>query len=213
MKPPKTLARPLTQLALGLALAGALAGCVPLVLGGAVGTAVVAADRRTSGAQLEDQGIELKAGRRVREAIGDQGHVTLTSFNRTVLISGEVASDADKAAAEAAVSRVENIRAVVNELAVGPNNTLSGRSNDVLIAGNVRARLIEARDLHANAFKIITERNIVYLMGRVTEREARRGAEVARESKGVEKVVKVFEIISEDELAQIEPDRPASAPR
>lgn len=213
MKPPKSLARPLTQLALGLALAGALAGCVPLVLGGAVGTAVVASDRRTSGAQLEDQGIELKAGRRVREAIGDQGHVTLTSFNRTVLISGEVASDADKAAAEAAVSRVENIRAVVNELAVGPNNTLSGRSNDVLIAGNVRARLIEARDLHANAFKIITERNIVYLMGRVTEREARRGAEVARESKGVEKVVKVFEIISEDELAQIEPDRPASAPR
>ena len=206
--------RSLLLTALGAAtLVTGLSACVPLMVGGAVGTALVATDRRTSGAQLEDQGIELKAGRRVREAIGDQGHVTLTSFNRTVLISGEVASDADKAAAEAAVSRVENIRAVVNELAVGPNNTLSGRSNDVLIAGNVRARLIEARDLHANAFKIITERNIVYLMGRVTEREARRGAEVARESKGVEKVVKVFEIISEDELAQIEPDRPASAPR
>lgn len=211
MKPSTPPPARITTLVLGLALAGTLAGCVPLVVGGAVGTAVVAADRRTSGAQLEDQAIEIKGGRRVRDALGEQGRVNITSFNRTVLLSGEVATDADKAAAEAAVAGVENVRAVVNELAIGPNHTLTGRSNDLLIAGNVRARLIEARDLHANAYKIVVERNVVYLMGRVTEREARRGTDVARDSKGVEKVVKVFEVISEEELAQLEAPRSGAA--
>lgn len=211
MKPSTPSPARIATLVLGLALAGTLAGCVPLVVGGAVGTAVVAADRRTSGAQLEDQAIEIKGGRRVRDALGEQGRVNITSFNRTVLLSGEVPTDADKAAAEAAVAGVENVRAVVNELAIGPNHTLTGRSNDLLIAGNVRARLIEARDLHANAYKIVVERNVVYLMGRVTEREARRGTDVARDSKGVEKVVKVFEVISEEELAQLEAPRSGAA--
>jgi osmotically-inducible protein OsmY len=178
-----------------------LAGCAPLVLGGAVVGGLMAADRRTSGAQLEDQGIELKATNRVSAIAGERGHVNITSYNRLVLITGEVATDNDKAAIEQAVGQVENVRSIVNELAVMAPTSLGSRSNDVVLTSKVKASLIDAQDLQANAFKVVTERGQVFLMGRVTEREANRASEVARSIPGVQKVIRVFEIVTEAQLA------------
>jgi osmotically-inducible protein OsmY len=179
-----------------------LSACAPLIVGGAMaGTALVATDRRTTGIQLEDQAIELKAMNRVREAIGDRGRVSVTSYNRIALITGEAANEADKAAAEQAVSRVENLRSVVNELAILAPSSFTSRSNDVILAGKVKASFVDAKDLQANAFKVVADRGSIYLMGRVTEREANRATEIARTVPGVLKVVKVFELVSEEELA------------
>lgn len=204
-----------TALLRGTAIAvlacSALSGCAPLILGSAVGSAFVATDRRTSGTQLEDQGIELKAGKRVRDAIGDRGHVSVTSYNRQVLLTGEVPTEADKAAVARAVAGVENVNKVMDELAVTLNSSLSTRSSDVLLASKVRATLVDARDLISNAFKIEVQRGEVYLMGLVTEREANRAAELTASISGVKRVVKAFQIISEDELANKLP-RPAPAP-
>ncbi|WP_326539771.1 BON domain-containing protein [Pseudorhodoferax sp.] len=197
--------RPLT-LALAVTLgAGTLAGCAPLLIGGAmIGGTMMVIDRRTSGAQVEDQAIELKSASRVRE-LALPGNVNVTSYNRMVLLTGEVTREADKAAVEQAVSRVDAVRSVVNDLAVMEPSTIGSRTNDGVLSGKVKASFIDAKDVQAQAAKVVTERGIVYLMGRVTEREANRYAEVARTVPGVQKVVRVFEIITEAELAQIQP--------
>lgn len=183
--------------------AAVLGGCAPLLLGGAmVGGTMVAIDRRTSGAQLEDQAIELKAAGRVRE-LGVGGHVNVTSYNRLVLLTGEVPKDADRGAVEQAVARIDNVRAVVNELAAMESTSLSQRSNDSIVSAKVKASFVDAKDVQASAAKVVTERGIVYLLGRVTEREASRFADIARSVPGVNKVVRVFETISEAELAAL----------
>ena len=212
-----TAAFPLRTLAAAaLALAGltALQGCVPvpLIAAGAVGGTFVATDRRTSGTQLEDQGIEVKAENKARDVLGDRGHVNANAYNRMVLLTGEVPNEADKAAVEQAVARVENVNSVVNELAVSFTSSLGSRSNDVLLATKVRATLVDAKDLLSNAFKVVVERGEVYLMGMVTEREANRAAELTAGIKGVRRVVKVMQIISEDELAGKLPAAPAYPP-
>mgnify|MGYP000435063667 CR=1 FL=1 len=189
--------------------AGALQGCAPLLFGGAVvGTAMVATDRRTTGTQVEDEAIELKAMARASE-VAPSGHVNVTSYNRMVLITGEVASETDRRAVEQVIGRIENVRSVVNEVAVMGNTSLTARSNDTVLSGKVKASFVDAQDLQANALKVVTERGTVYLMGRVTEREAGRAADVARAVSGVQKVIRVFEIISEAELANLQP-RPAT---
>jgi osmotically-inducible protein OsmY len=196
----------LAALAAALAASSLITACAPLLVGGAVvGTSLMVADRRTSGTQLEDQGIELKALTRVREAIGDRGHVNATSYNRMVLLTGEVGSEADKAAVEQNIARIENVRSIVNELAVSGTASLTSRSNDTILTSKVKASFIDAKDLQAPAVKVVTERGVVYLMGRVTEREATRAAEIARGVSGVQKVVRVFEVISEAELADMAP--------
>lgn len=183
--------------------------CAPLIVGGAViGSGLVAADRRTTGAQVEDQAIELKAASRVRE-LATLGNVNVTSYNRLLLVTGEVPGETEKAAVGAALARIENLRSVVNELGIGQNSSFGSRSTDALIQAKVKAALLDAKDLHANAYKVVSERGIVYLMGRVTEREAGRGAEVARVVGGVQKVVRVFEILSEEELAALGKSAPA----
>jgi osmotically-inducible protein OsmY len=193
------------------ALAAALGGCAPLVMGGAaVGGVLFASDRRTSGTVVDDQGIELKAGPRIREVIGERGHINVTSFNRVLLLTGEVPTEADKAAVAASLSKLENLKGLLNELAVGPNSALFDRSNDALITSKVKASYVDAKDLFANAFKVVTERGVVHLMGRVTEREATRAVEIARGVGGVKKVVRAFEILTEAELAQVQP--PTSPP-
>jgi osmotically-inducible protein OsmY len=195
-----------TLLLAGLAAATLLSACAPLLVGGAVvGTSMVVTDRRTSGTQLEDQSIELKAKTRVREAVGERGHVNITSYNRTVLLTGEVAADVDKVAVEQAVAKVEGVRTVVNELAVMGSSSLASRSNDAVLTSKVKASYIDAKDVFANAIKVTTERGTVYLMGRVTEREATRASDIARGVAGVQKVVKVFEVITEAELADLQP--------
>ena len=195
------------------ALLGALAasllasGCVaPVLMGGAmVGSVMVVTDRRTSGTQLEDEGIELKAGNRLREQLGDRAHINVNSYNRVVLLTGEAPSEADRATAERAVSQVENVTRVLNEIAIAGPSSLTSRASDVNLAGKVKLSLVDARDLISNAFYVVVERGVVYIMGRVTEREATRAAEIVRGVSGVQKVVRAVEIISEEELARITP--------
>ena len=183
------------------ALAGSLAGCAPLVIGGGavVGT-LMATDRRTTGTQVEDEGIEMRTASRIRETLGDRVHVNVTSYNRQVLLTGEVPTAADGQKVEQIAQGVDNVRSVVNDLGVMPASSLTQRSRDAFISTKVRASLVDAKDLSANAFKVVTERGVVYLMGRVTQREAKRSAEIARGVDGVRKVVRVFEVISEEEL-------------
>ena len=181
-------------------------------MGGAVvGGTLVANDRRTSGAQLEDEGIELRSASRIRSNVGDRVHVNVNSYNRQVLLTGEVPTAQDQLLVEQIVSRVENVSSVVNELAVIGNSSLTQRSSDVLVTGRVKALLVDAKDLFANSFRVVTERGTVYLMGRVTQREADRGTAVARGTPGVQKVVRIFDIISEEELARQLPT-PAKPP-
>lgn len=194
------------------ALAASLSACVPLVVGGAAASGVlVAMDRRTSGAQLEDEGIELRAANRLKETLGDSAHINVTSYNRQLLLTGEVATAQDQQRAEQAVARVDNVRSVVNDLAVMLPSSLAQRSSDVLITGKVKASLVDAKDVQVNAFKVLTERGVVYLMGRVSQREAERATQIARGVANVTKVVRVFEILSDEELARLNRQGPTPA--
>jgi osmotically-inducible protein OsmY len=191
-----------------------LSGCAPLVVGGAmIAGTLVATDRRTSGIQLEDEGIELRAINRIRENLGERVHINVTSYNRQVLLTGEVPNEQDKALVAQVVSRVENVKTIVNELGVLGNSTLTSRSSDALITGRVKANLVDAKDLYANAFKVSTERGTTYIMGRVTQREANRATDITRTTSGVQRVVRVLEIISEDELQRLlpQPAQPGAA--
>ena len=200
----KSLVSMLRNTTLVALAAFSLGGCAALLVGGAaVGTALVVSDRRTSGVQLEDQSIELKAMNRIREAVGDRGHINATSYNRTVLLSGEVASEADRTAIEQSIAKIDNLRSTVNELAVMGSTSLTARSNDAVLTSKVKASYLDAKDLQSNAVKVVTERGTVFLMGRVTEREATRAADLARGVSGVQKVVRVFEILTEAELAAL----------
>ena len=195
---------------LGATVAVSLTACFPLMVGGAVVGTLVATDRRTSGAQLEDEGIDLRAANRIREGLGDRAHININSYNRQVLLTGEVPTAQDKQTAEQIVSKVDNVRAIVNEIAVLGNTTLGQRSSDSLITAKVKAGLVDAKDLYAGSFKVVTERGTTYLLGKVSQREADRAAEVARGVSGVQKVVRILEIVSEDELKRLLPQQPAS---
>lgn len=195
----------LPLLLLSASLGGALSACAPIVIGGAVMGSLMATDRRTAGTQIEDEGIELRTSSRIDENLGDRVHVNVTSYNRQVLLTGEVPNAQDKQLVEQVVSRVENVRSIVNELVILGHSTLTQRSSDVFVTGKVKAALIDAKDLHANAFKVVTERGTTYLMGRVSEREAKRATDITRATGGVQKVVRLLEIISEEELQNLLP--------
>lgn len=186
-------------------LTGALSACVgPLIVGGAmVGGSLVATDRRTSGAQLDDEAIELRAASQIRSNLGSRVRVSVTSYNRQVLLTGEVPNLQDKQRVEDVVKAVDSVASVVNELAVLNSPSLMDRSADALLTGRIKAMLLDARDLQTNSFKVVTEHNTTYLMGRVTQREADRATEVVRSTPGVQKVVRIFEIISEQELERL----------
>jgi osmotically-inducible protein OsmY len=186
-----------------LASLASLSACAPLIVGGAVMTGVMATDRRTTGTLVEDESIEIKVASAVRKEMGERIHLNVTSFNRQVLLSGEVRTAADKERAEKLASSQENVSAVVNDLAVMPVSSLSQRSKDTVTTGRVKAAFVDAKDLQVNAVKVVTERGIVYLMGRVTSREAKRATDIARSIGGVTKVVRVFEEISEQELQRL----------
>jgi osmotically-inducible protein OsmY len=199
------------------ALTGSLSACAPLLIGGAAMGAVMAYDRRTSGAQVDDEAIELRGASALRQAVGERGHVNITSYNRQVLLTGEVPNEQLKQAAEQAVAKVDAVRGVVNDLAVMPNTTLGQRSNDTLITGKVKASLLDDRSLYVGAFKVVTERGVVYLMGRVTQKEADRATQLTRNISGVQRVVRIFEIITDDDLRRLQPSlggssAPARAP-
>ncbi len=181
----------------------AQSACAPLVVGGAVMTGMVATDRRTTGSQVEDEGIELKVASAIRQELGDSVHLNVTSFNKRVLMTGEVRTQALKERAEKLAQSQENVGDVINDLAVTQPSSLTQRSKDTIITGQVKAAFLDAKDLQVNTLKVVTERGIVYLMGRVTAREAKRATDVARTIGGVTKVVRVFEEISEAELQRL----------
>jgi osmotically-inducible protein OsmY len=208
----KTVTLLVPSLILSSVLVSACVPLAPFLFGGAaVGGVLVASDRRTSGAQLEDEGIELRAANRFRTTFIERVHINVTSYNRQVLLTGEVPTAADKATAEQLAKQVENVKSVVNELEVLGNSTLTARSSDALVTSRVKAALVDNKELYANAFKIVTERGTVFMMGRVSQREANKATEVVRSQQGVQKVVRLLEIISEEELKRIQP-APAAPP-
>ena len=180
-----------------------LSGCAPLVVGGAVMSGVVATDRRTTGTQVEDEAIELKVANAINRELGDFVHLNVTSYNRKVLLTGEIRSAAEKERAEKLASSQENVASVVNDLAVIQASSLTQRTKDTVTTSQVKAAFVDAKDLQVNAIKVVTERGVVYLMGRVTEREAKRASDVVRSIGGVTRVVRVFDVISEEELSRL----------
>lgn len=193
------------MLAFAVPLSVTLSACAPVIVGGAVMGGMSASDRRTLGAQVEDEGIETRAAKSIAQNLGERVHVNVTSYNRQVLLTGEVPNEQDKQLVERVVSHVENIRGIFNELTLLGHSTLTQRSSDALVTGRVKAGLIDTKDLSASAFKVTTERGTTYLMGRVTAREADRATDIARNTSGVQKVVRLFEMISEDELQRMLP--------
>ena len=191
---------------IGAAL-GTLAGCVAMAGAAVASGTMMAMDRRSSGTQLDDQTIELRAAVAIDELIGQRGHVNATSYSRVVLLTGEVPTEADRTKIEAAIAKVENVRVVLNELAVMPNTSLSQRANDT-----VKTAIFDSKELQVVSIKVVTERSVVYLMGRVTEAESMVAAQVVRAVGGVQKVVKVFEIISAAEAAAMLVPPPGAAP-
>lgn len=192
-----------------------ISGCMPLVLGGAATAGVVAVDRRTSGTQLEDQTIEFKTAAAFRENSAHfqkDNHINVNSFNRHVLLTGEVGSEQDKATAARIAKKVESVENVYNELAVMPNSSFAQRSNDTLLTGRVRSWLIGTDGIPSNSVKVTSERGIVYLQGLVTQHEADIIVERVRTLSGVNRVVRVFEYISPTELTERQPDKEARVP-
>jgi osmotically-inducible protein OsmY len=195
--------RPVAMAVLCGATVISLQGCVGMMVGTAVVGTLAATDRRTLGAQTEDKAIALKGETRIPREIGGNGHVNVTSFNRKVLLTGEVRDEAARAAAEREAASIEGVQSVVNELAIAGASSFTSRSNDALITGKVKASFLDTQDLYANSIKVVTERGVVYLMGRVTQREGNLASEVARGVGGVQKVVRVFEYISDEEFQQL----------
>ena len=214
MKPAFTTAirRPVLALALGTALVTSLQGCVPLVVGATAVGSMAAIDRRTLGAQTDDKSIELKGEGRATKITGDNGRVAVTSYNGVVLLTGEVRDDKMKAEVEQQVSTLPGVKRIENDLAIAPVSPVSARSADLVITSKVKASIIDTKDLYLSAFKVHTDRGVVYLMGRVTQREGRLGAEVARNAaSNIKKVVKLFEYISDDDLKELQTQQAPSS--
>jgi len=175
-----------------------ITGCVPMfAIGTAAGTgAYISEDRRTSGMFIEDEGIELKSTRRIHQQFGDNVHINVTSFNRLVLLTGEAPTATIKTDIEKLIMGVDNVRRIYNEIAIAGNTSLSSRSNDTLLTSKVKARFLTERKFQINHVKIVTENEVVYLLGVVTHQEAKSAAQIASSTAGVKKVVKVFEYLN-----------------
>ena len=199
--PPQTrmLRRPLLIALCAAATLPLLQGCFPLAVTSVGATAAMAADRRSSGAYVDDESIEWKAADRISKEFGTNNHVNVTSYNRVLLLTGEVVDAGKRAEIERVVSSVEQVRRVVNETVVGPASSLTARANDMLITSNVKARLVDSDRISAHTVKVVTEANVVFLLGLVTQSEADTATDIARKSRGVSKVVRVFESISDEE--------------
>jgi osmotically-inducible protein OsmY len=184
--------------------AGALSGCIGLAATGAAVGVMAVTDRRTLGAQTDDQGIELKAFARVQDAIKNPGGVSVTSYNRRVLLTGQVLDVAAKQAAEKAVISIDGVRQIHNELAISGRAGLGTNANDTLVTTKIKAAFVDAKDVQANTIKVVTEQGTAYLMGILTPDEASRASQVASRVGGVQRVVTVFEVVSLEELKRIE---------
>jgi osmotically-inducible protein OsmY len=193
-----------------VALVPMLAGCIGAVAVGAGAGALIYADRRQAETIMTDEGIEIRAGNRISERFGDRAHVNITAYNRMALLTGEVPDAAVKAEVEKIVSGIANIKSITNELQIGAVSTLSNRSNDTYITSKVKARFIDAGKFSAAHVKVVTENGVVYLLGFVTQGESAAAVEIARTTAGVQKVVRVFEVITDAEARRVDP-QPATA--
>jgi osmotically-inducible protein OsmY len=201
----------LSKAVLCAALAASLSGCVGIVVGSAMMGAVATADRRTLGAQTEDKEIAVKAEVRIAKLTGENGHVNVTSYNRRVLLTGEVQNEEMKAAVEREAKAGDNVVSVINELAIAGPASYTSRSNDALITTKVKASLVDKKTVSTVSFKVVTERGNVYLMGIVTQREGNIAADVAQGVSGVQRVIKIFEYISEEDLKAMQPQNAQAA--
>jgi osmotically-inducible protein OsmY len=200
----------LVAAAAGAALLGT--GCAPLLLGGAVaGGAIVATDRRSVGIQIEDEAIEGRVSRALGSRFfdGNTHRVSVSSYNRRVLLTGEVPSEADKAEAGKLAASMENVRMISNELVIGAVSTQANRNNDAAITTKVKAALLAEKNVPSGTVSVTTRRSVVYLMGRVSAAEGDLAARAASRVEGVREVVKLFDLQSE---AEIKASRPASTP-
>lgn len=202
--------RPLATIVLCTSVLVSLQGCVGMMVGGAVVGTLAATDRRTLGAQTEDKAIVVKGELRIPSLVGDAGHVNITSFNRRVLLTGEVRDAQMKAAVEREAQQIQGVKAVVNELEIAGPASYTSRANDTLITSKVKASFVDAADMYANSVKVVTERANVYLMGRVTQREGDLAGRIAGGVAGVQRVVKVFDYITEEDLRSLTQEKTAN---
>ena len=197
----KTRLRNITLLAFCVPL---LAGCFGVAAVG-VGTGVLmVSDRRNSETYVTDQGLELRASSRISEKFGDKVHVNVTSYNRMLLLTGEAPSESLKTEIAQVASAVQNVKSISNELAIAGPSSLGGRSNDAYLTSKVKARFVDAKKFSAHHVKVVTEAGVTFLLGLVTQAEADAAADIARTTGGVQKVVRVFEIISPEQARAID---------
>ena len=198
--------------ALSVAMATlALSGCAPLVIGAvAAGTAIVATDRRSTGTQLDDKTIQVRVANELKDALrGNDIHINVNSFERRVLLTGEVNNEAIKAQAGDIAARSKEVRMVNNELIVAAPSTFSERTEDNTLGARVRGAFVNTKEIAFNSIDIVTERRTIYLMGAVTQKEADVAAHVASRVPGVKQVVKLFDVASAEEINR---GRAAAAP-
>jgi osmotically-inducible protein OsmY len=203
-----------TLLLAALPLALVLQGCMEMALVGAGAAVIAFEDRRTTGAQLEDRGIELRTGNRVDDRYGDRVHVNVTSYNRYVLLTGEVHEEAARTEIEKLARGVPNVLGVTNDLQVAGRSSMGSRSNDAYLTSKVKTRFLDSGKFNAIHVKVVTEAGVAYLLGLVTEKEAEDAVEIARTTGGVRKVVKMFEYCRpEDEACRPRPKPVGEEPR
>jgi osmotically-inducible protein OsmY len=190
-----------------------LAGCAPVVVGGAmVGTALVATDRRPVGIQIEDEAIESRLGSALSARFpGDTVHIRVVSYNLKVLLLGQVPTDEARESAQRLAESSMNVRSVLNELTVGPPTSTGTRNNDVGLSAKVRTALIESDKVSLGVLSVTTERGVVYLLGRVTQAEGAAAAGIASRVSGVRKVVKAFDYLTPQEEAALKAEQPKPA--
>lgn len=182
----------------------ALQGCFPVIATGVAVGVLAATDRRTVGTQTEDESIEWKASSRIKEKLGDKMHINITSYDRKVLLTGEVPNEQARETAGEIASKVENVAGIYNELQVAGNTSFTARSSDTFITSKVKTRFIDANQFAPNHVKVVTEAGVVYLLGIVNEREAKAAIQVARTTDGVRKVVNVMQVVSDAETQRID---------
>jgi len=200
----RSLARPLLLAAELAACAAVLSACGPILVGGAAATtAVVATDRRTTGIQLEDQNIAFKVESNMAQRFGDTARINAMSYQGKVLLTGDAPDETVRSQAAEIASKIENVRSVVNQVAVRPVATFSQRSNDTWISSKVRTALINTKGVPSRTIDITTDHGVVYLMGKVTATEGNYAAAAAANVGGVARVVKLFEIMTPEEAAAL----------
>ena len=202
--------KPLATWALLASLAPLLGGCFAVAVVGMGAGALMVTDRRPSDTYVADEAIELRSGNRINEKFGDRVHVNATSYNRTVLLTGEVPDAAARAEVEKLINGVPNVRAVANELQVSGISSLAARSSDSYLTSKVKARFVDMGKFSANHVKVISESGTVYLLGIVTQGESDAASDIARTTGGVMKVVRMFEVVSDDEARRLD-NRPPNA--